>query len=67
MTSIELSIYIIARSHKLSKNLGVTSKYQEPEGNKLQFQRTRNFGVTCEPVIWRFLIGTCELVHIFGT
>ena len=27
--------------------------------------RTLNSEATCEPVIWRFLLGACELMHIF--
>jgi len=26
--------------------------------------RTCNSGLTCEPVIWCFLLGACELIHV---
>ena len=52
--------------HKFSKILQATSKFQGLEGwyKTCPIVSTCNSGLNCEPVIWCFLLGACELICV---
>jgi len=62
-----LLVFLTAGVQKLSKHLDaipvflVSKEWQEASSTV----RTHNSGVPCEPVIWRIILGVCELTHIF--
>jgi len=51
--------------YKLSINLLHNTRRRHFGWHEVSFKlRTPSFGATCEPVVWRFLLGACELINI---
>jgi hypothetical protein len=67
IVKISKRISAITGVHKFSKNLGTTSRFYAPKRwqEASSVMRTPISGVPCGPVIWRRLLGSCYVIHIF--